>query len=473
MVFNSASFLIFFPIVFIAYWFLSRYKIIYQNIFLLIASYIFYGWWDYRFLILIFISTLVDYSIGINIGKSKSIQKRKLLLYLSLITNLGILGFFKYFNFFIDSLQNVLNNTGLNIDTWSLNIILPVGISFYTFQTMSYTIDIYKEKIKPVDNFIQFAAFVSFFPQLVAGPIERASNLLPQFDKKRKFLFETARVGLAMIVYGFFKKLVIADRLAIYVNQVFSDVSSFSTTPLLIATFFFAIQIYCDFSGYSLIARGIAKLLGFELMLNFRRPYLSTSIPDFWRNWHISLSTWFRDYVYVPLGGNRKGELRTYINFMIVFLVSGLWHGANWTFVVWGGIHGIFQVFSVQIKKVKIKYNLNFNVHSSISIISTFMVVCLAWIFFRAETISEAFQVLSEISALNMTTNIIEICAMKGPFNLLLSFLSILLLFVSYRLPFDFNFKSNSTYTLFNVITILLIIILGVNGKPDFIYFQF
>jgi len=267
---------------------------------LLIASYVFYGWWDWRFLSLIAFSTIADFIVGIKINSAKTKNARKCFLLISLIVNLGLLGFFKYFNFFIDSFKESINLLGITLDTWTLNIILPVGISFYTFQTLSYSIDIYKGKIKPTNDFISFAVFVSFFPQLVAGPIERAGHLLPQFLKKRQFDYKSAITGISLISYGFFKKLVIADRLAIYVNSVFHDIENANTISLIFGIIFFSFQIYADFSGYSLIARGISKLFGFDLMINFNRPYLARNIPEFWRRWHISLSTWFRDYLYIP-----------------------------------------------------------------------------------------------------------------------------------------------------------------------------
>ncbi len=300
MIFNSIAFITFLPIVFIIYWSLKNKSLVYQNLVLLIASYVFYGWWDWRFLSLIAFSTIADFIVGIKINSAKTKNARKCFLLISLIVNLGLLGFFKYFNFFIDSFKESINLLGITLDTWTLNIILPVGISFYTFQTLSYSIDIYKGKIKPTNDFISFAVFVSFFPQLVAGPIERAGHLLPQFLKKRQFDYKSAITGISLISYGFFKKLVIADRLAIYVNSVFHDIENANTISLIFGIIFFSFQIYADFSGYSLIARGISKLFGFDLMINFNRPYLARNIPEFWRRWHISLSTWFRDYLYIP-----------------------------------------------------------------------------------------------------------------------------------------------------------------------------
>lgn len=473
MIFNSLTFLIFLVIVFGIYWSLSKRPLVYQNILLLLASYVFYSWWDWRFLALIVFSTLVDFYIGKAISNSSSRKTKKLFLYLSLITNLGLLGFFKYYNFFVDSFADMIAAFGLNIDTWTLNIILPVGISFYTFQTLSYTIDIYKGQIKHTDNYISFAVFVSFFPQLVAGPIERASHLLPQFLNKRVFNYKEAVNGLSLIVYGFFKKLVIADRLAIYVNSVFSDINNANSISLTLGAVFFAFQIYADFSGYSLIARGVSKLLGFDLMVNFNRPYLATNIPDFWRRWHISLSTWFRDYLYIPLGGNRVSVARNYYNLMIVFLVSGLWHGANWTFVVWGALHGLYQilyVFSNRLSKFKVSTNKMFK---GLKIIFVFILVTVTWVFFRAESISQALEYYLSLFRLDFTLNLVQICAEKGPLNLLISLFSIFLLYISYLLPLNLEFKKEKYSIYFILLTIFIILLIGVNGTSEFIYFQF
>lgn len=473
MIFNSATFLVFLPIVLFLYWSIKDKSIVYQNVLLLIASYIFYGWWDWRFLSLIAFSTIVDYYIGIKISEASEKQKKQFFLYISLFVNLGLLGFFKYYNFFVSSFVESLDLMGIQFDTWTLNIILPVGISFYTFQTLSYSLDIYKGKIKPTKDFISFAVFVSFFPQLVAGPIERAKHLLPQFLNKRVFSYENAMMGVTLITYGFFKKIVIADRLAIYVNSVYGDLDNANTISLILAVIFFSFQIYADFSGYSLIARGISKLLGFDLMVNFNRPYLAANIADFWRRWHISLSTWFRDYVYIPLGGNRVTTARNFYNLMVVFLVSGLWHGANWTFVIWGGLHGLFQVVYVSYQK-KSKPNISASKLSKVlSIIFVFTLVSFAWIFFRAPTFSDAILYISKILQLDFSLNLIQIFAGNGPLNLTISFLVILLLYLSYLLPSNLNLKKNSNYILFNVITIMLIILIGVNGKSEFIYFQF
>jgi len=479
MLFNTITFLLFFIIFFITYWLFKEKHFKYQNLFLLIASYIFYGWWDTRFLSLIILSTLVDYVVGIQIYKSVSLKHKKLYLYISLIFNLGLLGFFKYYNFFISSLQESITALGFSIDTWTLTIILPVGISFYTFQTLSYSIDVYRGELKPTKDFISFAAFVTFFPQLVAGPIERASHLLPQFLSPRKFSFQDARIGINLITYGLFKKVVVADRLALYVNNIFNDIGNANTISLLIGIVFFSLQIYCDFSGYSLMARGLSKLLGFDLMVNFKRPYLATSIPDFWRRWHVSLSTWFRDYVYIPLGGNRVSTFKIYLNLFIVFLISGLWHGANWTFIVWGALHGIFQVIYLVYKKATYSNNTVLQKKNDrfllkfFKILLVYSLVCFAWIFFRSQTIEEAVYFISKILEFDFSINLAQLSAFKGPLNLLLSFFAILILLLSYLLPENLNFKRNSDYLLFNFVIILLIILLGVNGKAGFIYFQF
>src|SRR6056297_941955 len=332
MLFNSLVFFLFLSIVFVLYW-LFRNQLKLQNIIVLISSYIFYGWWDWRFLSLIVISSLADYFIGLWLDRSEKKTKRKLLLALSIVVNIGILGFFKYFNFFIDSAAGFLNQFGFQANPTSLQIILPVGISFYTFQTLSYSIDIYRRQIEPTKNIIAFFAFVSFFPQLVAGPIERARNLVPQFLKKRTFDPVNAGDGIRQMLWGFFKKIVIADNAAVYANEIFTNYSDHTGGTLLLGAVLFGFQIYGDFSGYSDIAIGTARLFGFDLMRNFAYPYFSRDIAEFWRRWHISLSTWFRDYIYIPLGGSRGGTLMKIRNTFIIFVISGFWHGANWTFI--------------------------------------------------------------------------------------------------------------------------------------------
>jgi len=342
MLFNSIDFAVFLPIVFVLYWFVANKDLKLQNFLILAVSYIFYGWWDWRFLSLILFSTIVDYFVGHYLHKQEGANKRKLLLWTSIFVNLGFLGFFKYYNFFLDNFVQAFSFFGNTLNTNSLNIILPVGISFYTFQTLSYSIDIYRKKLKPTNDFVAFAAFVSFFPQLVAGPIERATNLLPQFKKQRHFDYINAVNGLKQILWGLFKKVVIADNCAVFVNIIFESPDDFSGSTLLLGAVFFAFQIYGDFSGYSDIAIGTSKLFGFKLMQNFAFPYFSRDIAEFWRRWHISLSTWFRDYLYIPLGGSRGSTLKQIRNVFIIFLVSGFWHGANWTFILWGFLNALY-----------------------------------------------------------------------------------------------------------------------------------
>ena len=339
MLFNSLVFLGFLSVVLMVY---PRLHWRRQNLFLLAASYYFYGTWDWRFTSLLMISTVVDYFVGQRIHMATEIRRRKLLLTISVMVNLGILGFFKYFNFFVDSLGVLLDGAGFDPHLPVLRIILPVGISFYTFQTMSYTIDIYRKRMEPTRNFIDFALFVSFFPQLVAGPIERARVLLPQIAAPRQVTRPMITSGLNLMLMGYLKKVAIADTLAPLVDQIFSQPAGLDTGTLLTGVYAFAFQVYGDFSGYSDIARGVSRLLGFELLENFNAPYLSRSITEFWRRWHISLSTWLRDYLYIGLGGNRKGEFRTYINLFLTMLLAGLWHGAAWTFVVFGALHGVY-----------------------------------------------------------------------------------------------------------------------------------
>ena len=342
MLFNSIDFAIFLPIVFILYWFVTNKNLKLQNFLMVAASYLFYGWWDWRFLSLILFSTIVDYTVGQKLRNEENQLKRKALLWTSILVNLGFLGFFKYYNFFLDNFITAFSFFGTEIKANSLNIILPVGISFYTFQTLSYTIDIYKRKLEPTKDFIAFSAFVSFFPQLVAGPIERATNLLPQFYNKRTFDYSKATDGMRQILWGLFKKIVVADNCAEFANQIFNNSADMNGSTLILGALFFTFQIYGDFSGYSDIAIGTSRLFGFNLMRNFAFPYFSRDIAEFWRRWHISLSTWFRDYLYIPLGGSRGGTLMKVRNTFIIFIVSGFWHGANWTFIVWGALNAIY-----------------------------------------------------------------------------------------------------------------------------------
>ncbi|MBF1097142.1 MAG: MBOAT family protein, partial [Riemerella sp.] len=342
MIFNSIDFAIFLPIVFLIYWYLADKGLKLQNLFILAASYVFYGWWDWKFLMLIVFSTLVDYTIGCLLKNQENEKKRKILLYTSLIINLSFLGFFKYYNFFVENFVEAFTLFGIKLNIETLNIILPVGISFYTFQTLSYTIDVYQRKLEPTKDLIAFASFVTFFPQLVAGPIERATDLLPQFYKKRVFDYHKAVDGLRQILWGLFKKIVIADNCAQFANIIFNNSADYSGSTLVLGAIFFAFQIYGDFSGYSDIAIGTSRLFGFELKKNFHFPYFSRDIAEFWRRWHISLNTWFRDYIYIPLGGSRGGTAMKVRNTFVIFVVSGFWHGANWTFIAWGLLNAIY-----------------------------------------------------------------------------------------------------------------------------------
>lgn len=402
MLFNSLDFAFFLPLVFSLYWlFYKSIKI--QNIILVLASYYFYSCWDWRFLSLIVISTIVDYIVGLALSHEDSHKKRKALLWLSIIVNLGFLGFFKYYNFFIEQFIQSFSLFGVAIKGNSLNIILPVGISFYTFQTMSYTIDVYRKKIKATNDFIAFSSFVSFFPQLVAGPIERASNLLPQFSLKRRFSRADGVAGMQQILWGLFKKVVIADNCAEVANLVFNNSAEYSGSVLVLGALFFTFQIYGDFSGYSDIAIGTARLFGFRLMKNFSFPYFSRDIAEFWRRWHISLSSWFRDYVYIPLGGSRVSKRKNVRNVFIVFIISGLWHGANWTFIFWGLLNAVFFLPLLLTDnnrnhlEIVAKGRLFPSIKELFSIAFTFLLTMLAWVFFRAETLSHAWSYLKGI----------------------------------------------------------------------------
>ena len=403
MLFNSIDFAIFLPIVFVLYWFVFNKNLKLQNLLIVAASYIFYGWWDWRFLSLIIFSTIIDYSVGLKLRKEANKRKRKAWLWTSILVNLGFLGFFKYFNFFLDSFTATFSFFGTTIQANSLNIILPVGISFYTFQTLSYTIDVYRKKLEATNDFIAYAAFVSFFPQLVAGPIERATNLLHQFRKKRVFEYDNAVDGMRQILWGLFKKLVIADNCAVYADLIFDNSSDYSGSTLLLGALFFAFQIYGDFSGYSDIAIGTSRLFGFNLMRNFAFPYFSRDIAEFWRRWHISLSTWFRDYLYIPLGGSRGGNWMKVRNTFIIFIVSGFWHGANWTFIVWGALNAIYFLPLMLTNnnrnhlEIVAKGKYFPSLRELFLMLITFGLTVIAWIFFRAESIAHAVNYISEI----------------------------------------------------------------------------
>ncbi|PIE87348.1 MAG: membrane-bound O-acyltransferase family protein [Bacteroidetes bacterium] len=403
MLFNSLDFAFFLPIVFVLYWFVTNKNLAIQNALVVVASYVFYGWWDWKFLGLIILSTLIDYTVGTLLDGTDKKGTRKTLLAISIVANLGFLGFFKYYNFFVDSFIEAFSFFGVELSAGTLNIILPVGISFYTFQTMSYSIDVYRGNLKATRDLTAFAAFVSFFPQLVAGPIERATHLLPQFTRKRSFDAVKAVDGLKQILWGLFKKMVVADTCAHQANLAFNSIDDYSGSGLLVGAIYFAFQIYGDFSGYSDIAIGTARLFGFDLKQNFAFPYFSRDIAEFWRRWHISLSTWFRDYLYIPLGGSREGTYKKIRNTFIIFLVSGFWHGANWTFIVWGALHALY--FLPLLLTNRNRRNMTivaegrvFPTFSNfIKIAITFLLVVLAWVFFRAENVGVAFHYIGEM----------------------------------------------------------------------------
>jgi D-alanyl-lipoteichoic acid acyltransferase DltB (MBOAT superfamily) len=410
MLFNSIEYAIFLPIVFLLYWFIVNKNLKLQNFFLLTVSYIFYGWWDWRFLTLIIFSSMVDYLVGIGLEKQQDKTKRKLLLLTSILVNIGFLGFFKYYNFFAENFINAFTIFGKHPDITSINIILPVGISFYTFQTLSYSIDVYRGKFKPTKDIIAFFAFVAFFPQLVAGPIERATNLLPQFYKKRYFEYDKAVDGMRQILWGLFKKIVIADNCARYVNVIFSNYSDYSGSTLVIGLLLFTFQIYGDFSGYSDIAIGTARLFGFNLMRNFAFPYFSRDIAEYWRRWHISLSSWFRDYVYIPLGGSRGSTWIKIRNIFIIFLVTGFWHGANWTFIAWGFINACYFL-PLMLTKQNRKYldvvaegKILPSIKEFFQMGATFFITCMARVFFRSESISGAFHYIRIMFSASLLT---------------------------------------------------------------------
>lgn len=467
MIFNSITFLLFFPIFFFSYWFVFGKSTKNQNKLILVGSYIFYGWWDPRFLVLILISSIVDYLIGLGLSKNQDKIIRRRLLWISILFNIGVLAIFKYYNFFLDNFILFLDVFGIKlISTVGLKIILPVGISFYTFQTLSYTIDVYYRKINPTDDFIAFASFVSFFPQLVAGPIERASNLLPQILSPRKFSYKGSFIGLRLIIWGMFKKVVIADSLAPVVDQIFSSYTNLDAITLWIGALFFAFQIYCDFSGYSDIAIGTSRLLGFRLMSNFKFPYFSSNISEFWRRWHISLSTWFRDYLYIPLGGSKGSLISSIRNVLIIFLISGLWHGANWTYVFWGFYHGIlflpFFIFrkNPQFPIIKVPAFLR----STLSVGLTFIFVLIGWVFFRSDNLLNAFQYIELM--FNFASN-------NGLYK---RHLIMVLLFVTFErfLNMQETILWGGWKVRFLIDSILILLILLYFGENNsFIYFQF
>jgi len=479
MYFNSIDFAVFLPIVFVLYWFVVKKNLTFQNTLLVLASYVFYGWWDWRFLSLILFSSVLDYTIGKKLNKEFKPSRRKLLLWISIFVNLGFLGFFKYYNFFVESFTSAFSFFGYPIHPNSLNIILPVGISFYTFQTLSYTIDIYKKKLDPAKSLISFLAFVSFFPQLVAGPIERATNLLPQFYKKRQFHYSQAVDGCRQILWGLFKKVVIADNCAQYANQVFNNNLDYSGSTLLVGAVFFTFQIYGDFSGYSDIAIGTSRLFGFNLKQNFAFPYFSRNIAEFWRRWHISLSSWFRDYLYIPLGGSRGGTWMKIRNTFIIFLVSGFWHGANWTFVIWGFLNALYFLPLLLTKRnrtyldVVAQDTVLPNLKSFFSMIITFGLTVFAWIFFRAESVIHACTYLKGI----FTRSLFSIPEIRPTNLLVLIIFFIIIEWVGRRQKFALEIllikQSKVLKWGFYMLIITLVFVFSSEKQQEFIYFQF
>jgi len=502
MLFNSIDFAVFLPVVFVLYWFVVNRNLRLQNLFIVAASYVFYGWWDWRFLSLILFSTLVDYLVGLGLGnppspklrrakpvtllrfltKASEGKARSLLLLTSIVVNLGFLGAFKYYNFFLDNFVAAFSLFGRTIEAGSLKVILPVGISFYTFQTLSYSIDVYRRKLEPTTDFTAFAAYVSFFPQLVAGPIERATNLLPQFARSRTFSYEAAGDGMRQILWGLFKKIVIADNCAHYANLIFGNSDAYPGSTLLLGALFFAFQIYGDFSGYSDIAIGTARLFGFSLMRNFAFPYFSRDIAEFWRRWHISLSTWFRDYLYIPLGGSQSRFPVKVRNIFIIFIVSGFWHGANWTFIVWGALNALY--FLPLLVTGNNRNNLDIvaagrklpTLRETGAMLLTFSLTLLAWIFFRAENMSHAISYLGGIFSPSLFT----LPDFPGMRNAVITML-LIIIFLSiewkgrehqYALAhLGLAWRRRSRWALYYVI-IAAIFLFGGRGQ-EFIYFQF
>ncbi|MCW3126399.1 MAG: rane bound O-acyl transferase family protein [Bacteroidetes bacterium] len=479
MVFNSIVFALFLPLVFLAYWFIFNRNVRLQNLFLIAASYFFYGWWDWRFLLLLAFTSLVDFGVGYGLNKTDDKGKRKMLLGITLVSNLSVLFFFKYFNFFADSTREMMSMLGWQADFVTIKVLLPVGISFYTFQSLSYTIDVYQRKLRGSEDIISFLAFVSFFPQLVAGPIERAPHMLPQFAVRRTFDYRLAVLGMRRILFGLFKKMVIADNLALLADAVFDKAGTSSMLTTVVGILAFTFQIYCDFSGYSDIALGTARLFGFDLMENFRTPYFSVTLREFWRRWHISLSTWFRDYVYIPLGGNKVTAPRRIANLFITFILSGLWHGAQWTFVIWGFIHWLFLAIEEALPSVH-KTALATHLRRLI----TFAIVCLAWVFFRARTFHDAIAVLRSLSVFSASPlqELRHVLIATYSTDLFAIYLAVVFLFfcaTEYALRHDtfdkvIDHVSMPLRRSFYFMLVFLIIFFGFKeGAPVFIYFKF
>lgn len=478
MVFNSIIFAIFLPTVFALYWFVGRNARL-QNLFLIVASYFFYGWWDWRFLLLLAFTSLVDFGVGYGLNHTESAPRRKILLAITLVSNLSVLFFFKYFNFFTDSARELMSLCGWRADFLTIRVLLPVGISFYTFQSLSYTIDVYHRKLRGSEDIISFLAFVSFFPQLVAGPIERAPHMLPQFAVSRRFEYRSAVLGMRRILFGLFKKMVIADNLALLADAVFDNAGKGSSISATVGTLAFTFQIYCDFSGYSDIALGTARLFGFELMENFRTPYFSVTLREFWRRWHISLSAWFRDYVYIPLGGNKVKTFRRIFNLFVTFILSGLWHGAQWTFVIWGFIHWLF----LALEELAPALNAT-GVLRHLRRLVTFSIVCAAWVFFRAKSFNDAIAILKSLfkisaDSLHELSQLLTSTYATALFAAYLFFVFLFFLFMEYaqrEKTFDLLMDKTSIplrRTLYFALIFLIIFFGFKEGAPVFIYFKF
>lgn len=477
MLFNSIAFLIFLPIVFILYWRVCNKNYKYQNILLLAASFYFYGCWDWRFLFLLIFSIGLDYFSGIQIENSKTKKEATFWLTLSIVINLGFLGFFKYYNFFIENFAELLNSFGFGVNMWVLKVILPVGISFYTFHGLSYVIDVYKKRIPAERNYVDYALFVSYFPLLVAGPIERATHLLPQIQRKRSFDYEKAKDGIAQILWGFFKKMVIADNCAPIVNEIFTNYHTESASNLVLGAVLFAFQIYGDFSGYSDIALGTSRLFGLELLKNFSFPYFSRDIAEFWRRWHISLSSWFRDYLYIPLGGSKGGLWMKIRNTFIIFLVSGFWHGANWTFIIWGGLNALF--FLPLLITERNRHHLEVVAMGKIipsfrevfRILMTFTLTCFAWIFFRSESVSDAIGYIKRIFSKSLFSFPTEF--RLGLFGLIV----FMFIIEWWNRTQDYGLKIQDKKPWLQSIVYIIVAFLILNfanfGSNEFIYFQF
>ena len=480
MLFNSFEFLVFLPIVFLLYWFVFRERK-WQNLLVVVASYVFYGWWDWRFLLLIALTSFCSFASGLLIEHYEGKRRQQQILSAAnIVLNLGILGVFKYYNFFVENIDALFGMMGYHLDWVTMNIILPVGISFYTFQALSYTIDVYQKKLPATHDIVEFFAYISFFPQLVAGPIERATNLLPQFQQKRQFDYAKAVDGMRQMLWGFLKKLVVADNCATAVNDYWGNYAELPGFTLFLLGVLFAFQIYCDFSGYSDIAIGCARLFGFNLMRNFNFPYFSRSIPEFWRRWHISLTTWFRDYIYFPLGGSRCDKWKIIRNVYIVWGISGLWHGANWTFVCWGLFHAtllaIYNLFGINTKyKNVVAYGRYLpSIKEALQIVLTFFLAVIGWIIFRAETITQAVEYLSAM----LTNKFFDASILPGKAYLLSGLFLLLIEWLQrdkqHALQFPNNIVFRKRTARWAVYVIIYLLIVSFTGQSQtFIYFQF